>query len=92
MRTWSALTFALTTLLAGAAGAQTAAPDKPAAVPEPPQKLICVRGQAGTGSHFGATKVCHTESEWAMIHNQSKGAMERYDTIQNRQGMPTRGR
>jgi hypothetical protein len=63
MRASPVLFFALTALLTGAVGAQTATPDTPAAVPEPPQKLICVRGQADTGSHFGAGKVCHTESE-----------------------------
>ena len=83
MRIVSAMAVALTILLTGAAGAQTAAPNAPA--PEPAQKLICVRGQAETGSHFGASKVCHTESEWAMIHNQSSRTMERYDTLQNRQ-------
>ena len=88
MRMASAVSVALTILLTGAAGAQTAAPNAPAA--EPPQKLICVRGQAETGSHFGASKVCHTESEWAMIHNQSSRTMERYDTLQNRQ-LPAAG-
>jgi hypothetical protein len=43
-----------------------------------------VRNQADTGSHFGAGKVCHTESEWAMIHNQSSRTLERYDTLQNK--------
>jgi hypothetical protein len=87
------LTFALAVTLAGAANAQS--PDAPAAAPEskppPSEKVICVRGQAETGSHFGASKVCHTESEWAMIHNQSQHTMERYDT-QNRQSAPAGGR
>jgi hypothetical protein len=83
MRKVSTLVVLLTITLAGAAGAQTAAPDAPAAAPA--QKLICVRGQADTGSHFGASKVCHTESEWAMIHNLSSRTIERYDTLQNRQ-------
>ena len=85
MRTVSAVSVALTILLTGPSGAQTAAPNAPAA--EPAQKLICVRGQAETGSHFGASKVCHTESEWVMIHNQSSRTMEQYDTLQNR--LPT---
>jgi hypothetical protein len=83
MPTVSAVAAALTILLTGAAGAQTVAPNAPAS--EPAQKLICVRGQAETGSHFGASKVCHTESEWAMIHNQSSHTMEQSDTLQNRQ-------
>ena len=93
MRILSKLAFALAVTLAGTAHAQTN--DAPAAAPEPKpepsQKMICVRGQAETGSHFGASKVCHTESEWAMIRNQSQHTMERYDT-QNRQSMPAGGR
>jgi hypothetical protein len=93
MRTLSVLSFALTIALAGAAGAQTATPDAAAAAPAPaaPQKMICVRGEAETGSHFGASKVCHTESEWTMIHNQSNRMLERYD-IQNNQMTPGSGR
>ena len=83
MPTVSAVAVALTILLTGAAGAQTVTPN--ASASEPAQKLICVRGQAETGSHFGASKVCHTESEWAMIHNQSTHTMEQSDTLQNRQ-------
>src|SRR5579864_2219167 len=94
MRVLSKLTFALAVMLTGAAHAQTA--DAPAAAPEPKpepsQKIICVRGQAETGSHFGASKVCHTESEWAMIHNQSSRTMEHYDSLQNRQPVSTGGR
>jgi len=80
------IAIALAVLLAfwGAATAQTA-PGAPAA-----DKVICVRGQAETGSHFGASKVCHTESEWAMIHAQSARTMERYDT-QSRQQAPGGG-
>ncbi len=89
MRTLAILTFTLTTTLAGAASAQTAAPA--AAAPAAPPKMICVRGEAETGSHFGASKVCHTESEWAMIHNQSNRMLERYD-IQNNQMTPGSGR
>jgi hypothetical protein len=91
MRRLSALITALPLMLAGAAGAQTAAPDTPAATPQTPPKLICVRGQAETGSHFGPSKVCHTESEWAMIHAQSNHTMERYDTLENKQ-LSTGGR
>jgi len=93
MRTLSILTFALTVALAGAASAQTATPDAAAAAPAPvaPPKMICVRGQAETGSHFGASKVCHTENEWTMIHNQSNRMLERYDT-QNNQQTPGSGR
>jgi len=91
MRTLSVLIFAFTALLAGAVGAQTTTPDTPA-IPAPPQKLICVRGQADTGSHFGTSKVCHTESDWAMIRNQSTKTLERYDTLQNKQGVPAGGR
>ena len=69
-----------------AAGAAFAQAPTPAAAP----KLICVRGQAETGSHFGASKVCHTESEWAMIRNQSAHSMERFDT-QSRQQAPAGG-
>ena len=72
-------------MLAGAADAQTATPDAP------PQKLICVRSQADTGSHFGASKICHTESEWAMIRSQSNQTLDRYDTLQNKQP-PSPGR
>jgi len=80
--------FALT--LAGGAHAQTATPDAPAA--SAPQKMICVRSQADTGSHLGAGSVCHTESEWTMIRNQSGRTMERYDTLQNKQVTPSGGR
>ena len=73
-----------TLMLASAARAQTASPDAPAAAPDPSQKMVCVRTQADTGSHFGASKVCHTESEWAAIHDQSSRMMERYDTLQNK--------
>ena len=90
MRTQVRLAFALTVLLATGARAQTPAPDAPAAAP--PEKIICVRGQAETGSHFGASKVCHTESEWAMIHNQSAHTMEHYDAVQNRQPVTSGGR
>lgn len=86
------LAFALTVLLASSARAQTPAPDLPASAPQPPEKIICVRGQAETGSHFGASKVCHTESEWAMIHNQSSRTMEQYDALQNRQPVSAGGR
>jgi hypothetical protein len=79
------LAFSLTVLLAAGARAQTPAPDAPAAAPQPAEKIICVRSQAETGSHFGAGKVCHTESEWTMIHNQTGRTMERYDATQNRQ-------
>jgi hypothetical protein len=92
MHTLSNLTFAFAVMLAGSARAQIATPDAPAAAPEPSQKVVCVRGQAETGSHFGATKVCHTESEWAMIRNQSGRMMERYDTLQNKQSAPAGGR
>jgi len=92
MRTQVRLAFVLTVLLAGMARAQTTAPDSPAAALQPPEKIICVRGQAETGSHFGASKVCHTESEWAMIHNQSSRTMEHYDSLQNRQPVSTGGR
>jgi hypothetical protein len=81
--------IALVTLLAGPACAQSSSPDAPAAAPAP--KLICVRGQADTGSHFGASKVCHTESEWAMIHNQSAHTMEHFDS-QTSQQAPAGGR
>ena len=77
-------------MLAGAARAQPVTPDAPAAAPEQSQKVICVRGLADTGSHLGASKVCHTESEWAMIRNQSTRTLERYDTLQNKQ-VPTSG-
>ncbi|HET7083848.1 MAG TPA: hypothetical protein VFI23_03695 [Rhizomicrobium sp.] len=86
------LTFALTVMLAGGASAQTATPNTPAAAPDPSQKVICVRTQADTGSHFGASKVCHTESEWAMIRSQSTRMLEQYDTLQNKQVMPSGGR
>ena len=92
MRARVRLAFALTVLLAGGARAQTPAPDAPAAAPQPSDKIVCVRGQAETGSHFGASKVCHTESEWAMIHNQSNRTMEHYDAMQNRQPVSTGGR
>jgi len=82
------LAFAFAVMLAGAARAQTAGQEAPAAAPS--QKVICVRSQADTGSHFGASKVCHTESEWAMIRTQSERTMERYDTLQNKQ--PAGGR
>jgi hypothetical protein len=72
--------------LTGAAAAQPATPGTPA----PAEKVICVRGQAETGSHFGASKVCHTESEWAMIRSQSAHTMERFDT-QTRQQAPAGG-
>ncbi|HWY66358.1 MAG TPA: hypothetical protein VNX61_14190 [Rhizomicrobium sp.] len=92
MRTKLRLAFALTVVLAAGARAQTPVPDAPAATPQPSEKIICVRGQAETGSHFGASKVCHTESEWAMIHNQSSRTMEHYDALQNRQPVSTGGR
>jgi hypothetical protein len=91
MRTLPILTFIFSIVLAGAAGAQTAAPDASAAAPEPPPKLICVRGQAETGSHFGASKVCHTQGEWAIIHDESGRMLERYDALQNKQA-PASGR
>ena len=78
------MAIASTVILTGAAGAQTSGPGAPAAAPEPSQKLVCVRSHADTGSHFGGGKVCHTESEWAMIHDQSSRMMERYDTLQNK--------
>jgi hypothetical protein len=74
-------------ILASAARAQTTAD-----APQPSQKIVCVRGQADTGSHFGASKVCHTESEWAMIRNQSTRMLEQYDTLQNKQVTPSGGR
>jgi hypothetical protein len=80
--------FAL--MLAGGTRAQTVTPDAPAAAAAPSQKVICVRGLADTGSHLGASKVCHTENEWTMIRNQSERTMERYDTLQNREVSPER--
>jgi hypothetical protein len=50
MRTFSVLIFALIAMLVDAAGAQTTTPDTPAAVPEPPHKLIYARGQADLGA------------------------------------------
>jgi hypothetical protein len=88
MRALSILAIAFS-IVAGAASAQVPATDTPAAVP--PQKIICVRSQADTGSHMGASKVCHTEAEWAAIHGQAGRMMDRYDTLQNRQ-MPAGGR
>ena len=87
--------FAIAAMLAGTASAQTptlpaVGPEPsekvtlPAVGPEPSEKVICVRSLADTGSHLGASKVCHTESEWAMIHNQSVRTMQRYETIQNK--------
>jgi hypothetical protein len=68
-------------LLAGGASAQTEAP----ATPPKTVKIICVRGEADTGSHFGARKTCHTQEEWDMIHGQSEHTLQRYETIQNNQ-------
>jgi hypothetical protein len=85
MRALSIVSFALAVTVASSATAQTASIDVPADAPEPSQKVICVRTQAETGSHFGASKVCHTESEWEMIHKQTERTMERYDTVQNKQ-------
>ena len=85
------LTITLSALmLAGGARAQTATPAAPVAAPAHSQKIICVRGLADTGSHLGASKVCHTEEEWTMIRNQSERTMERYDTLQNREVSPER--
>jgi hypothetical protein len=85
MRTLPALIFALTAMLAGTAGAQTATPEPPAtaAVSGASQKVICKRSQADIGSHLGGTKVCHTESEWATIRDGDRRMMEHYDTLQN---------
>lgn len=87
MRTPYFLTILLTLAPVGANGAETITPVPPASVPDSPQKVICVRGLPDTGSHFGASKVCHTESEWLMIHNQSEHTMERFD-IESRQKSP----
>ena len=89
MRAQATLTFAFMFLLTGGAHAQPPGPEAPAA--QPSQKIICVRGQAETGSHFSASKVCHTESEWATIHNQSGRMLERSDTLQNKQSAPGGG-
>jgi hypothetical protein len=78
------LTFALIAMLASTASAQTANSESVTVTGIAPQKLICVRNEADTGSHFGASKVCHTENEWTMIHNQSQRTLERYDTVQNK--------
>jgi len=91
MRTLPILTFPLIALLAGAASAQTKDSESVTVTADAPQKVICVRGQADTGSHFGASKVCHTESDWAMIRTQSQHTMERYDTIQNGHNRPPVG-
>jgi hypothetical protein len=75
-------------LLAGGASAQTDAP----ATPPKTVKIICVRGEADTGSHFGARKTCHTQEEWDMIHEQSARSLQRYETIQNSQQQNDAGR
>jgi hypothetical protein len=91
MHTLPIVTFALIAMLAGAASAQTANSESVTVSADAAQKLICVRNQADTGSHFGATKVCHTQSDWAAIRNQSQRTMERYDTIQNGGNRPPDG-
>lgn len=86
---WRPIIALSTLMLTNGARAQTAAPDATAAAaPDPSQKLVCVRSDADTGSHFGAGKVCHTESEWTMIRNQSRRTMERYDSLQSKQAPP----
>ncbi|MDB5740970.1 MAG: hypothetical protein JWP16_2010 [Alphaproteobacteria bacterium] len=83
------------------ASAQTAAPDAADQKPSPstehttvtadapvapkPIKIICVKSAAETGSHMGATKECHSEAEWDMIHHQSERTMDRFHTILNSQ-------
>jgi len=91
MHTLPILTFALMAMLASAASAQTGNSESVTVSADAPQKQICVRNQADTGSHLGASKVCHTESDWAMIRNQSQRTMERYDTIQNGNNRPPVG-
>ncbi len=77
-------------LLATGASAQTPSAPTPADPPKP-VKIICVRGEAETGSHFGSSKVCHTQAEWDVIHNQSARTLERYETIQNTQQQSAAG-
>jgi len=92
MRTLYFLTFVLAVTAVGANGAETITPAPPATTAtEQPKKVICVRSLADTGSHLGASKVCHTENEWLMIHNQSARTMERYDT-ETQTKMPSGGR
>ena len=91
MRTLPILTFPLLAMLAGAASAQTPNSESVTVSADAPPKQICVRNQADTGSHFGASTVCHTESDWAAIRNQSQRTMERYDTIQNGNNRPPAG-
>jgi hypothetical protein len=81
------ISLAIFMLLAAGASAQTAAPTADgAAAPPPPEasvKIICVRTPPDTGSHLGSSKVCHTESEWAMIHSQTDRMLQHYQDDQN---------
>ncbi len=56
----------------------------------PKVKIICVREPAETGSHMGGGKECHTETEWASIHERSTDTLERLRAIQNAQDTRTR--
>jgi len=93
--------LAVCMLLAAQASAQTASsPAKPdtvqlapapeAAAEAPPKRvrIICVKTEADTGSHFGAHKECHTEDEWAMIHSQTAYSLEQYRAMQTRSAPP----
>ncbi len=39
--------------------------------------ISCVHSDAPTGSRMGATKVCHTRSEWQTIHANAQYDMQR---------------
>lgn len=42
----------------------------PASAPAKPEKKVCRRFQANTGSIMAAPAVCHTKAEWAAIDGQ----------------------
>jgi hypothetical protein len=95
------LSVIFSVVLCAGASAQTAAPDPADQKPSPgtehttvtadapsapkPIKIICVKTPAETGSHMGASKECHSEAEWDMIHHQSERTMDRFHTILNTQ-------
>ena len=54
----------------------------------PKVKIICVRHEADTGSHMGATKECHTEAERAMIRDRVLAGLDRARSSGKRLGRP----
>ncbi|HEX4534018.1 MAG TPA: hypothetical protein VH000_07290 [Rhizomicrobium sp.] len=67
---------ATTTATATPAPAATSTPES-ASVQADLDKVVCRQNQVATGSRLGATRVCHTQRQWAEIQHNSQDQLSR---------------